>query len=209
MNRIFKIIMGYFAMFLGVGGASTVIYKLIFDSSFLFEFKIIPQFLMMGMFIYYGWHWSKGIVFYNDETFLKTKDKYYKAAVLEAQENLHLFIRLLKEGLGVIYTKFKNYKGKIVRAEAVVESVDLESKEFKVSLIKSFNKELENDYTVQKISFSNLEDWIYSYPDSDKFEGGFIIKAKIKKADDKGYIFDYSSEPIIQYIRSNSHLDNE
>ena len=149
---------------------------------------------------------SKGIVFFNDETFFKPKDKYYKEAILEAQQSIDQFLTLLKseEGIGVIYAKFKNYRGKIVRAEAIVETVDPKKRVFNVALVKTFNKELENDYTQQKIPFLNIEDWIFSYSRDDRFEGGFLLKAKICKADEKGYRFDYNSEPFVQFIRSNT-----
>ncbi len=160
------------------------------------------------MFIYHGWHLSKGIIYYSDESFFKPTDKYYKEAVSLAKSSLNEFLELLEteESYGLLLVKFKNYNGKVVRAEAIVESVSPETQTFNVLLIKEFNKELENDYTNQSVSFNDVEDWLYPLED-ETFRGGHLIQAKIRKADEKGYIFDYHAEPFVQYIRTNAQTN--
>ena len=207
MYKVFKEIMGVLGIIYSIAVLSMLFYKMFFTSTFELDIQLIPGVLLHVAILYYSWHWMNGIVFYNDETFLTVKDKYYKEAVKQAQEALPEFIELYQSRdvelqAGIIQIKFKNYKQKIVRGPAFVDEIDTENKTIKVSLLKEIEPDFQEDYRAQKISFDDVEDWYFFVGDG-SFKGGFIQKAKIKKADDKGYDFDYKSQEIVDYYRNN------
>lgn len=206
MRKIFKEIIGVIGLIYSVAVVSIALYHLLFVRPITFEVQHIFGLILHVTFIYYCWHWMNGIIFFDDDQFLKEKDPYYKEAEIMAQEGLGTFIEQINEESevqGLVFIRFTNYRKKKVKAWAIVIEVKIERKKMLIDLIKFRNPDVQEDYTRQMISYSDIIDWIIP-KDENTFEGGFLMKARIKKADDKGYGFDYDSEDIVRWIRNNS-----
>ena len=204
MRKTTKEIIGLLGIIYCVAVFSLMGYTLIVQGFKYFEFQHILGVILHLAFLYYSWHWMNGIIFFNDETFLKPKDKYYKEASQKARATLKELALLMdsEDGMPIVYILFTNYKKKKVYGDALVEAINLKKEVLSIPLMKESNSAFQEDYDKQSIPFECVEDWIYQ-KENGSFEGGFLMKARVKKADDLGYEFDHKSLPLVNWIRSN------